>query len=245
MTLAADHATRTLDTIVAKLGLDEVAGVSGDGPRLALTSDAFGPVGSLRVFTGKGVSKVVYIGMTVAPIGLDSHMIFAFTPDDSLVPHFTLDSVSSTDFFAFHLDLMSKGDIATNLAYVDAAFGPLSAAYEKGQTLDGLSPAHLNRRQWALMSPWMLASRADTDAFSAVGPIIDEYRDHWLHLVASGVPDLADGRGTPDQVAERDRLHRASLFNPEVDPVWNQVERLLGAEVSEELRTTLAEPGKI
>jgi len=159
MTLAAVHADRTLQGIVAGLSLSEVAGVEG-GPRVELASEAFGPVGQMRVFIGDGVSKVVTIGMTVGPIGLDSHMIFAFTPDDSLVPHFTLDSVSSTDFYAFHLDLMAKGDIATNLAYVDAVFGPLSEPYERGLAVDGLTEAHLNRRQWALMSPWMLANRA-------------------------------------------------------------------------------------
>ena len=245
MTLAAEHASRTLDAIVTKLGLDEVAGDGPSGHRLDLVSEAFGPVGSMRVFTGEGVSKVVYIGMTVGPIGLDSHMIFAFTPDDSLVPHFTLDSVASQDYFAFHLDLMSKVDIATNLAYVDAVFGPLGDAYDEGSSIEGMEPAHLNRRQWALMSPWMLANRANEAAYVAAGPIIDAYCDHWFSLLASDIPAPADGHGDPTSVGVRDRLHRTSLFSPEVDPVWAQVERLLGGEVSEELRTTLAEPEKV
>ncbi|MGI9667717.1 MAG: hypothetical protein ACR2N2_11595 [Acidimicrobiia bacterium] len=244
MTLAAEHANRTLNTIVETLGLDEVPGDDSD-LRLPLKSDAFGDVGSMRVFTGKGVSKVVYIGMTVAPIGLDSHMIFAFTPDDSLVPHFTLDSVSSQDFFAFHLDLMSKADVAANLDYVDAVFGPLSDAYESAGEVDGLSKAHLNRRQWALMSPWMLAHRATAEAFEACGPVIDAYRDHWISLLDTDIPAPADGHGSPSDIGNRDRLHRAALFSPDVDPVWHRVEQLLGAEVSEELRTTLASPEKV
>ena len=71
MTLAAEHSDRTLEAIVSKLALDEVVGDGSSGHRLDLVSEAFGPVGSMRVFTGDGVSKVVYIGMTVAPIGLD------------------------------------------------------------------------------------------------------------------------------------------------------------------------------
>ena len=153
--------------------------------------------------------------------------------------------MSSQDFYAFHLDLMSKVDIAANLAYVDAVFGPLSDAYDQGSAIEGLSPAHLSRRQWALMSPWMLANRADEKAFAEAGPVIDAYRDHLLSLLEADIPSPEDGHGDAASVGARDRLHRSALFSPEVDPVWERVEQLLGEEVSEDLRTTLADPVKV
>ena len=62
------------------------------------------PVGTVRLFSGGPIHKLVYIGLAVPMIGLDSHMVFAFTAPDSAVPHFTLDSVLAGPHFAFHLD---------------------------------------------------------------------------------------------------------------------------------------------
>jgi hypothetical protein len=236
VSLSADLCNRTLGRIVEVLSLSEAE------PR-PLTSPAFGPVGSQRVFGGDGISKLVYIGMTAAPIMLDSHMLFAFTPSGSAVPHFTLDSVQSGNpetgelFHAFHLDLVPRVDLMTDLDHIDAVFAPLTEAYEATQATEGLTPAHLSRRQWAVMSPWMLAHRATPEAFTAIGSTVDAYLDHWLKLVDSG-PDGHD----PDELAARDAAHRAILFDPDVDPVWAQVGRLLGDDVAETLRMSLADP---
>jgi len=140
VSLSADLCSRTLDRIVGELSLTEA------DPR-PLTSPAFGPVGSQRVFHGDGVGKLVYIGMTVGPIMLDSHMLFAFTPAGSAVPHFTLDSVRSGNpetgevFHAFHLDLVPRVDLMTDLDHIDTVFAPLTEAYEATQPR-GLTPAH-------------------------------------------------------------------------------------------------------
>ena len=42
-----------------------------------------------------------------------------------------------------------------------------------------------------------------------------------------------------DVLALRDRRNRATLFNPQVDPVWLQVDRLVGAETSARIRDLL------
>lgn len=236
MSLSADLCNGTLDRIVEALDLTEAE------PR-TLTSPAFGDVGSQRVFHGDGVGKLVYIGMTAAPIMLDSHMLFAFTPPGSAVPHFTLDSVQAGNpatgevFHAFHLDLVPRVDLMTNLAYLDAVYVPLTEAFDAAHDTDGLTPAHLSRRQWAVMSPWMLAHRATPEAFVAIGDTVDAYLDHWLKLVHAG-PEGHDADG----LAARDAAHRAVLFNPDVDPVWAQVSQLLGDDVGETLRRSLADP---
>ena len=71
--------------------------------------------------------------IVVPPIQLDSHMMFAFTPSDSAVPHFTLDSVRAGDHHAFHLDLIPRLDLGAHLAYMDACFTPLTPTFDWGK----------------------------------------------------------------------------------------------------------------
>lgn len=196
------------------------------------------PVGEIVVWEGDGVDSMIYIGVAVPPIGLDSHMVFAFAPPDSTLPHFTLDSVQSGDYLAFHLDLMPRLELATNLGYMDQVFSPLTETFDLGRGLEGLSPAQLGPRQIALMSPWMLANRATVDGFAAIKPIVDAYRNHWLSIVQEP-GDLAAGH---NGARARDLLHRSNLFNPDVDRVWAQMDRLLGEVTSAHLQNTLKTP---
>ena len=243
MSLSADLCGRTLDHIVEHLGLTEKTD-PGDGPAMSLVSSmAPDPVGSLRHFDGD--VTIVYVGITVDTIGLDSHMLFAFTPPDSAVPHFTLDSVQAGPHNAFHLDLIPRVDPGSHLAYLDLCFVPLTDAHDSAAEIDGLEAAELSPRQWQLMSAWMLAHRADDDGFAAIDPIVDTYRDHWLDLVADGVPASAlDHHIGPDALADRDRRNRAAVFNAEVDPVWAQIDRLLGEDTSAAIREHLRTAGR-
>jgi hypothetical protein len=239
MSLAKDLCLGTVDTIVSRTGLVESTGADG-GPFHTLTSPMSpDPVGALRVWTGgKGVAKAVYCGLAVDAIGLDSHMVFAFTDSDSLVPHFTLDSVFGQGSFAFHLDLIPRLELASHLAYVDAAFTPLTEFYEDVQGRAGLTPAAIGPRQRAMMSPWMCVSRATDEAFTGMGPVVTSYLEHWFSLLDGGLPqDVLDSAADTD-VERRDLANRAALFSPEVDPVWNQIARLIGDQ-SEIIRTEL------
>ncbi|WP_216893108.1 hypothetical protein [Nocardia alni] len=224
--LPAALSERVLATLTLALGLDTVE----DRP---LTSPiAPEPVGRLRVLRGGPIDKAVTVDLVVPPLGLDSHMVFAFTRSDSAVPHFTLDSVFG-GYFAMHLDLIPRVDLAVHLDYLDAVFGPLTGLLAEAWAMDGLSPAAIGPRQRALMSPWMLVCRATETAFRALDDTVDGYLRHWLGLVDKGVPDVeAD-------LASRDAAQRANLFSPEVDPVWAQVDRLIGAEQTERVRGKL------
>jgi hypothetical protein len=85
----------------------------------------------------------------------------------------------------------------------------------------------------------MLAYRASEAAFMQIGKLVNVYLEHWLSLVEKGVPTEVISGNDPASLVQRDRLHRQALFNPEVDPVWIQVERLIGPEASERLRKIL------
>ena len=233
--LPAALCQRTLRQIVDRFVLREVPGEDG-GPHLALFSHApmhRGRVGQVRLFRGEPLFQVVNSTIVVPPIGLDSHMIFAFTPSDSAVPHFTLDSVKAGDHHAFHLDLIPRLDLGAHLAYMDECFTPLSSAFAKGEAATGLSKAQLSPRQHAIMSPWMLAKRATAAAFAAIDTLVDEYLRHWFALVETGVTAAALEDATPAALIERDRRNKAIIFNRDVDKVWDQITPLIGTEAAE------------
>ncbi len=254
MTLAAQLHDKTLSRLVERLGLEEVHGDDG-GPWLPLAAEFppgsgnRAPVGAVRVLHGGPVHKLVTISLTVDAIGLDSHMVFAFTAPDSAVPHFTLDSVKAPagppgapagpDQFAFHLDLIPRVDLGANLAWSDVVYGPLEDAVAGVRGAEGFEPAHLSTRQLSIMSPWMLACRATPEAFATITTAVDAFLDRWFALAEDGLPeDVLAGLVTTD-LAARDRANRASIFDPDVDKVWEQVARLVGPEDAEKARLVL------
>jgi hypothetical protein len=232
MSLPQQLSQETLAKIVARFGLSEIG-----SPYMTLTSPMSpAPVGALRLFGRGRVHKMVYISLAVPPIGLDSHMIFAFTPPESHIPHFTLDSVLAGPHFAFHLDLIPRADLGANLAYLNAIFDPLTPIFEAAKQIEGLTPAQLGPKQYALMSPWMLAYRANESAFAQIQTPVHGYLEHWFHLVENGIPAEAIPTG---DFAQRDQLNRNAIFDPTVDKVWAQVARLVGEETSEKMRHIL------
>lgn len=197
------------------------------------------PVGRMTIFRGDRLAKVVYVGLTVPQIGMDSHMIFAFTPADSAIPHFTLDSVQANGYLAFHLDLVPRAEPACHLNYLNTAFEPLTPVYEKASELLGASRAAIGPRQYAMMSPWMLAHRATEEQFQQLGGIVDGYFAHWRGLLVGGLADEVLATLGDTDLADRDARNRAALFSREVDPVWANVARLLGDEKTDEIRAEL------
>ncbi len=223
-------------TLAALAGIEELTTVREKDLLGPLSPD---PVGTLHVLRGDRIAKVVRIGLTVEAIGMDSHMIFAFTAADSPVPHFTLDSVKAGGYLAYHIDLVPRADLGAQLAYMDAVFQPLTPVYEEVRERFGPSTAAIGPRQHAVMSPWMLVNRADEEHFQQIGAYLDRYFEHWRDLLVKGVPEEAWAGLTGTGLVARDARNRAALFSPEVDPVWANVARLVGGEQAEELRREL------
>lgn len=222
--------------LIERLNLQEVTAADG-GPWLPLVSHApmaQGSIGEVRQFKervkGKGLCQLVTCTIVVPAIGLDSHMLFAFTDTEGAVPHFTVDSVRNGSDYAFHLDLIPRLDLAVELGYMDEVFAPLTEQFKQHRELPGLKPAQIDPRQYAVMSPWMLVNRADEAAFRSTFAAVDAYLTHWFAVLERGVSAAALSDTTPAQRAKRDAGHRAVLFNPEVDKVWKQITPLLGAD---------------
>lgn len=227
----------TVNRIIERLGLTEVTADDG-GPLLPLISQvpmAQGQVGQVRVYKGPGITKLLTCTITVPAIGLDSHMQFAFTDTEGAVPHFTVDSVRNGDDYAFHLDLIPRLDLGASLAYMDAVYTPLTETFKAHRELEGLSPAQLDPRQYAVMSPWMLVNRANEAAFRETFKAVETYLEQWFTVLDAGVPQAALQNSNPQRRAERDAAHRGVIFNAEVDKVWNQITPLIGAEAVEQI----------
>jgi hypothetical protein len=83
----------------------------------------------------------------------------------------------------------------------------------------------------------MMAKRATPEAFKKLP--VDAYLDRWFNLVDRGLPEAALSGLTGEDFAMRDKLNREALFNRDVDPVWIQIEAMIGADVGVELREEL------
>lgn len=219
--------------------LEELPSGQGSVPYLPIHSQSpvfEGRAGEMRRFRGRGLFQVVTISIVVPTIKLDSHMLFAFTPSSSAIPHFTVDSVHAGDTYAFHLDLIPRVDLGANLHYIEQVYDPLTALYDETSAIDGLSAPKLSPKQRAIMSPWMLAARADESAFKRIETAVDGYYSHWLSLVENNI-DVSSL--SYESLAERDQLNKALIFNPEIDPVWHQITPLVGREIARQQIETL------
>lgn len=227
-----------LQRVVEHFSLKEVLS-ENDQPFMTLESQLpmhQGQCGVVRVFKDPSdqpaIFQVVSISITVPAMQLDSHMMFAFTPSNNALPHFTVDSVRAGDHLAFHLDLIPRLDLGANLAYMQQVYDPLTECFQQGQQIEGLTPAELSPTQLALMSPWMLASRATDAAFVQVEKVVSDYLEHWLGLMNSGLSEEAAGGVSAAGLIERDRNNKFAIFNKTIDPVWARIEPLIGAEAA-------------
>lgn len=232
---------KVLKAIVERFDLVEDLAEDG-GPFLPLNSHIpmhEGSVGYMRRFTGNPMFQVVTSSIVVPALQLDSHMVFAFTPSGSAVPHFTVDSVCAGEHHAFHLDLIPRMDLGSQLAYMNEVFLPLTESWERGSAIEGLSRAHLSPRQLGIMSPWMLANRATESAFVEIGSVVDDYLNHWFGLVENGISTEALNGLSASELIERDRRNKFAIFNADVDPVWQRIAPLVGNEAAEKQIETL------
>ena len=236
MSIVKDLSLTTLNTIAKSLDMVEDNGLPANLKSLKSPMSPE-PVGGARVFNNDAGYKMVYIALSVPMIQLDSHMVFCFTGPENPLPHFTLDAVHAGEHYAFHLDLIPRMDLACNYAYTKEIYDPLNKVFQEGKQIEGLSEAVLSPTQISVMSPWMLAYRATLPAMDQVGITTGKYLDHWLQLEKSGISADHDILGT--NMSKRDAIHRLTLFSPEVDPVWERVEKMIGKESNEGLRALL------
>ena len=230
-TLSETISMHVLKRLQKEVGLEEIfAEGTKDKPYLSVVPPA-GPFAGtetcqLRVIRGKaksGVSKVVYNRLYLPQMGMDAHMVFAFTDKNSPVPHFTLDAVrhpGKDTQHAFHLDLIPRLDLGSDIEYLDESYGPLTKVREEFVKANekGLFEAALTLRQYAVMSPWMLANQASDATFKALTPVADAFISQWLALLKKGYSKDLQARLDKIDHTVRDRRHRQRSFQPRRGP---------------------------
>jgi hypothetical protein len=247
LSLSQQLSEGTLTHLLDITGATEVHGPDG-GNLLVAAGEPGQPTGTMRVFTGGTerqlpVQKIVWTMLQVPARGVTTCMIFAFSDPSTGIPHFTLDcSDHGNGGYAFHLDLLPRVDLATHVPYMDEVFGPLTPLYDAGRSLPGLSATRTTRRQYAMMSPWMLVNLADETAFHAIGGTVRAYADHWHTLVEHGLSDDVTSSLADTDLAARDARVRLNLFSPEIDPVWGRVDSMIGPEAALVMRSQLQQP---
>ena len=239
--------TAALDRIVRELSLTEKTGSDGDAmlPLSAVGGPLDGRrIGQFRVFSRDDGLRVVSSVMAVDEFGMDTHQIYAFTPAESVVPHFFLDvaiSPNTDGTFHFGVDLVPRVDLGASLDYSEAVYGPISDVRAEVVGRTEVSPVpSLGPLQWSIRSPWMIAAIVDPAALRGLEPAVAAYLDHWIALVGDGVPAMAAADAEWQDVAERDRRNRAAMFSPRTNPVWTILERLVGADATQAMREVLS-----
>jgi hypothetical protein len=222
------------DEIVAAFDMVEVDRAGGG----SLPLGPGGELGAFRLWRGKAVQRLVHVGVTT-PDGMDAHMLVAQTPAGSAVPHLGVDVMRFPDGFAEFVDLIPRVDLVAHREYVERVYGDLDPHYEHFAADPSARVVPMPPSMLAYYSPWMLHHMGLPD-LDSIAKSVGSYVNRFIELASDGlagvpVPESAE-------LAARDRLHRGVLFDPDFDPVWKQVEPLLGAQAVTTIRETLAAP---
>lgn len=225
---------RLTDHIVARIQELEpiVEQVSAEQPyQLLRQPDSNKVIGSIRLFNGTElIDKVVVVQVTAAAMQMDAYMVMAFTRPGSLYPHLAFDSEWLPDDAAFHIDLLHKQDFSTDIAYVQSVMEPLTPAFEVANNNPDFRFSDATRLMKALLNPWMASYHCAPEHLADARPVIDAYLDHWLSLRDCPVDEVALNIGDDEMVAAYDKAHRAALFDPKVDVLWEFLVNIIGLE---------------
>ena len=223
------------DRIVDAFDLEEAAADDGG----ALPLGAGGELGSFRLWRGDRVARLAHVGVSLPDGSMDAHMLVGQTPAGSAVPHLGVDVMRFPDGFAHFVDLIPRVDLVAHRGYVDRVYAGLDPHFEQFAADAAARIVPMPPSMLAYYSPWMLHHMGLPD-LTAITKAVGTYVDRFVELARDGLTGVADV--TAGQLAERDRLHRGVLFDPDFDPVWRQVEPLLGAPAVTAIRETLAAP---
>lgn len=219
------------DELIAGFGLLET--------REAMPLGAHGELGAFRVWRGEAVARLAHVGVTLPDGSLEAQMLVVQTPGGSAVPHLGIDVMRFPTGFGVFVDLTPRVDLVAHRAYADRVYGGLddlvvAALADPIVTVVPMPPSML-----AFYSPWMVHHMGST-SLAPIAEQVGAFVERFTELTTKGVD--VDGLPDANAIAERDRRHRAVLFDPDFDPVWRQVEPLLGAPAVTTIREALGAP---
>lgn len=194
--------------------------------------------GSVRVWHGDAVARVVDVRLAVPAAGIDSVMLHAFTSDHSAAPHLTSDLAGLGEAFHCFIDLAPRVELATEPAYLDGIYPPLEDARERAYATPRATEIEVPLRLRAFTSPWITGVRVPAEALDAIEEVFTVYVEHFCALAEKGAPPVA-----AIDLAASDRVRRRAQFDPASDQVWDLLATLVGRPATETILTLLRESG--
>ena len=209
-------------------------------------------VGQLIIQSNPSEYRLVYINLvSEQPVAMDSHMLYVFAPKNELYPHFTVDAVQvfapgqKDPVYGFHVDLVPHiglGQDQEHQGYYQATYRHIAPLFKSVYQLEGSKKADLGDAQIALMSPYMVARRAGSEAFKTLSRLAISYFDVWIELVLKGYEAQEFKPISEMALLQYDFKTRQKMFSAKVDPVWDQILPLIGTQNRDDLMKALIDP---
>ncbi len=188
-------------------------------------------VGSIRLYKGEHIlESVVVVNIRAAAMKMDAYMVMAFTQPGSLYPHLAFDTELLPNDSAFHIDLLHKCHFSTDIGYIQSVMAPLSDAFDNANNNPNFRLSDATPLMKALLNPWMASYHCLPEHLAESQTTIDAYIDHWLSLADREESEVAVNTPNNSTVAAFDAAHRAAIFDPRVDILWEMISKLIGAE---------------
>ncbi len=230
MTTAASLTTHVLKRIEELEPLTEV--LDNDQPYHRFYHPESGDdMGCLRLFSGQDIlDKVVMVYIHASALDMDAYMIMAFTQPGSLYPHLAFDTELLPNDAAFHIDLLHKREFATDIDYIQSVMAPLTAAFDAANNEPDFRFSDATHLMKALLNPWMASFHCLPEHLAKSQSTIDAYIDHWLSLANRPNSEIQVNTPQEQAIADYDSAHRAAIFDPRVDMLWDMISQLIGGD---------------
>lgn len=188
------------------------------------------PVGEICLFEGSRlIDNVVSVHILKQSMQLDAYMIAAFTRNDNCYPHLVFDTEILPDDAAFHIDLVHKQDVSTDIDYIISVMEPLSEAFDAANSNEKFRFSDATRLMKAMLNPWMASFHCQPEDLPASKDTIEAYMQHWLSLVGQKTV-AAFNNVDSAQIATYDLSHRRAIYDPRVDVLWDMIAGIIGVE---------------
>lgn len=222
MRLAAQATQRVLTHLAQRMTLTEHEG-GARGPWLSMTGQG-GTRGHVRCYTARGLDKLVFLTLEDDD-QLDAAMLMVFGAEGSALPHLVLDVARVGRDYAVFVDLVHRVDLALHPAYVQRVYVSFSDVIEGLRKHPRLKTCAVPATLMPFVSPWMAGFRCKEAMLPQLYELVAPYVSVWLSLHGAELPAV---RLSPAELSQRDLLHRAALFSPAADPVWDVLGTVVG-----------------
>jgi len=193
------------------------------GPWLSMAGQG-GTLGHVRCYTATGIDKLVFLTLEDSD-QLDAAMLMAFGAPETTLPHLVLDVAHVARDYAVFVDMVPRVDLAVNVPYLHRVYAGLPDVIEGLRRHPKLKPSPVPATLMPFVSPWMVGFRCREDVLSQLFELVGPYVSKWLELRQSEPPSVRINRA---ELSDRDVCHRAALFSPAADPIWEVLGTLVG-----------------